>query len=105
MDLSGLSRICNCRDSDVGINAKYRINYGTVRQRRFAFGKILTLVSQCFPKSSATGASESVYIWERVIIIFMPYSHAVTLVSVFTLLEPCPRNGVSVGVDVHLCNV
>ena len=46
--LSGLSRIvfCNCRDSDVGIIAEFRINYGTVperiRQRRFAFGKIWT---------------------------------------------------------------
>ena len=46
--LSGLSRIvfCNCRDSDVGIIAEFRINYGTIperiRQRRFAFGKIWT---------------------------------------------------------------
>jgi hypothetical protein len=46
--LSGLSCIvsCNCRDSDVGIIAEFRINYRTVpepiRQRRFAFGKIWT---------------------------------------------------------------
>ena len=46
--LSGLCRIafCNCRDSDVGIMAVVRINYGTVPgrilQRRFAFGKIWT---------------------------------------------------------------
>jgi hypothetical protein len=46
--LSGISRIvfCNCRDSDVGIIAEFRINNRTVperiRQRRFAFGKIWT---------------------------------------------------------------
>ena len=46
--LSGLGRIvfCNCRDSDVGIIAEFRINYATVperiRQRRFAFGKVWT---------------------------------------------------------------
>jgi len=44
--LVGLSRIvfCNCRDSDVGIIAEFRINYWTVpewiRQIQFAFGKI-----------------------------------------------------------------
>lgn len=60
MALSGLNHIvfCICRNSDMGIIAEFRINNKTVpeqfRERRFAFGKILTWSAkkQCSPDNA-----------------------------------------------------